>query len=106
MCGHAWLFEFRWQLSNDQSGSGSQVVGVTDRQWLRKNMASSKGAVAYRQLFARSLKAVKVREQVDLGDVKGAAADSVRDGEIQDLQAQMAVLEDGQQTTSASLVRW
>ena len=81
-------------------------MGATDRQWLKKSYASSKGAVAYRQLFARSLKNVQKREQVDLGDVKGAAANDVRDGEIQDLQHQVAVLEDGRQTTSASLVRW
>ena len=106
MCGHAWLFELRWQLSNGEAGPASQEVSALDRQWLTKSTASSKGARAYMWMFARSLKDVKKRERVDLGDVKGAAADSVRDAEIRDLQADVAVLQDREQTNSAKLVRW
>ena len=106
MCNTAWCFELRWQFSNGEVGSASQVVSARDRQWLTKSMASSKGAKAYRWMFARSIKEVKKQEQVDLGDVKGAAADSVRDAEIHDVQADVAVLQDREQTNSAKLVRW
>ena len=88
-----------WQFTNDEAGSASQIVKRKDKKWLNRAYASSKGARVYKRMFLNSIKDAEKRQQVDLGEVTGAAANEVRDGEIAELQ-------DGQEANRAELVRW